>query len=132
MSIQIKGMEGMAPSDIQRELENGAKFVMYQYAISIVVMTFRRSSSIHFIRAGSSAVVPGLGWTLLTLVLGWWGIPWGPIYTIGSLFTNLTGGKNVTQEVIHALATPEEETAEDIAAILEAREAAEKEERSAQ
>ncbi len=132
MSIQIKGMEGMSPSDIQRELESGAKFVMYQYTISIIVMTFRRSSAIHFIRAGKSTVVPGLGWTLLTLIVGWWGIPWGPIYSIGSVFTNLTGGKNVTQEVIHSLATPEEESIEDIEQMLEAREAEEKSKQSAE
>lgn len=100
MSVKIKGMEHLAPSDIKRELENGAKFVMYQYAISIVVMTFRRGSSIYFVKAGHSPVVPGLKYVLLSSVLGWWGIPWGPIYTIGSIFKNLTGGTDVTAEVI--------------------------------
>ena len=38
----------------------------------------------------------GLPWTLLTLLAGWWGIPWGPIYTIQSLVVNLKGGKDVT------------------------------------
>ena len=65
-------------------------------------MTFKRSSSVHFIKAGESATAKGLGWTFLTLIVGWWGIPWGPIHTIGSLFTNLSGGKNVTAEVIQS------------------------------
>ena len=39
-----------------------------------------------------------MGFTLLTLVLGWWGIPWGPIYTIGSIYTNFNGGKDVVSE----------------------------------
>jgi hypothetical protein len=39
-------------------------------------------------------------WTLLTIVLGWWGIPWGPVYSIQSLVVNLKGGKDVTAEVM--------------------------------
>lgn len=31
--------------------------------------------------------------TLITWALGWWGIPWGPIYTLQAIFTNLVGGK---------------------------------------
>jgi len=34
------------------------------------------------------------------MVAGWWGIPWGVIYTLGSLGTNFAGGKNVTDDVM--------------------------------
>lgn len=100
----IKGIQGMTNAQINAELNKGAKFVVYQYCISIVVMTFRRSSDIHFIKAGESALTPGLGYSLLSFILGWWGIPWGPIYTIGSLYTNFSGGKDVTQEVLMSVA----------------------------
>jgi hypothetical protein len=63
-------------------------------------MTFKRPTDVYFIRAGEGTVGKSIGFTLVSLVVGWWGIPWGPIYTIGSLFTNLSGGKNVTNEVI--------------------------------
>jgi len=99
----IKNIEGLTNQQISTELAQGAKFVVYQYTISIIVMTFKRSSDIYFIRAGENATVKGLPYTLLTFVLGWWGIPWGPIYSIGSLVTNLGGGKNVTQEVLQAV-----------------------------
>ncbi|WP_037575281.1 hypothetical protein [Sporocytophaga myxococcoides] len=99
----IKNIQGLSGSDIERELSNGAKFVVFQYCISIVVMTFRRSSDIYFIRAGESTLKHGIGFTLLTLFFGWWGIPWGPIYSIGALFTNITGGKDVTQEVLNSM-----------------------------
>ncbi len=36
----IKNIQGLSGSDIERELSNGAKFVVFQYCISIVVMTF--------------------------------------------------------------------------------------------
>lgn len=96
-------MEGLSIEEINRELSNGAKFVVFQYCFSIIVMTFKRGSDIYFIRAGESSFKHGIGFTLLTFIVGWWGIPWGPIYTIGSIFTNLRGGKNVTQEVLASL-----------------------------
>lgn len=98
--MAIKNMEGLTTDQINRELAQGAKFVIYHYTISIVVMTFRRSSDIYFVRAGEGGVGKGLPYVLLSLVLGWWGIPWGPIYTIQSLYYNLGGGKDVTQDVL--------------------------------
>jgi hypothetical protein len=101
--VKILGIEGMTGAQVEAEVAKGGKFVYYTYCISIIFMTYRRSSDIHFVRAGESSLTPGLGWTALSLVMGWWGIPWGPIYTIGALFTNLGGGKNVTQEVMNSL-----------------------------
>jgi hypothetical protein len=98
--MAIKNLEGLSTDDINRELSHGAKFVVYHYSISIIVMTFRRSSDIYFVKAGENATLKGIPYTLISLLLGWWGIPWGPIYTIGSLYTNLSGGKNVTQEIV--------------------------------
>lgn len=98
--MAIKNLEGLSTDDINRELSHGAKFVVYHYSISIIVMTFRRSSDIYFVKAGENATLKGIPYTLISLFLGWWGIPWGPIYTIGSLYTNLCGGKNVTQEIV--------------------------------
>lgn len=101
--MKIHGLDNLTISEINDELSRGGKFVIYQYCISIVVMTFKRSSGIYFIKSDQSAFKSGAGWTLLTFLLGWWGIPWGPIYTIGSLITNFGGGKNVTEEVLAAV-----------------------------
>ena len=100
--MKIKGVEGMTVANVQSEVARGGKFVVFQYCISIVVMTFKRNSAVYFIRAGEGTFGASIGYTLLTLLLGWWGIPWGPIYTIGALVTNLGGGKNVTNEVMGA------------------------------
>ena len=97
--MKILGIEGMSPDRLQFEIQRGAKLVCYQYCISIVVMTFRRASNVYYIPAGESAVAKGLPWTLLTLVAGWWGIPWGPIFTVQSLVTNFQGGKDLTPEL---------------------------------
>lgn len=108
---QIKGIEGLSTDQINKELERGAKFVVFQYCISLIVITFKRGSDIYFIREGESAVGKGIGFTVLTFFLGWWGIPWGPIYTIGSLYTNLSGGKDVTQEIINATQSTQQNAA---------------------
>lgn len=100
---KIKNIEGLSVDDINRELNNGAKFVVFQYCISIIVMTFKRGSSVYFIRPGESSLKYGIGFTLLTLVLGWWGVPWGPIYSLGALYTNITGGSDVTGDVLSTL-----------------------------
>jgi hypothetical protein len=99
MAIKIKGIEGLSSSEIEFELQRGAKFVLFQYCVSVIVLTFKRPSDIYFIRSGENAVVKSLPFTLVSLVGGWWGIPWGPIYTIQSVYNNLTGGKDVTQQI---------------------------------
>jgi len=97
---KVLGLEDMKwGGHLQQELQQGGKFVMYQYCISLLIITFKRSSNIYFIIHSDNAVVKGLPFTLLSLVLGWWGIPWGPIYTIQSVWVNSNGGKDVTQEV---------------------------------
>ena len=104
--MKVLGIEGMTPDQLRFEIQRGARLVCYQYCISIVVMTFRRSSDIYFIPAGESAVSRGLQWSLLTFLLGWWGIPWGPIFSIQSLITNFKGGKDVTAPFSAQLSRP--------------------------
>ncbi|HET7899338.1 MAG TPA: hypothetical protein VFL47_16740 [Flavisolibacter sp.] len=101
--MKVKGIEGMTVTQIQDEITNGGKFVVYTYCISLVVMSFKRPSAVYFIKRGENAFVKGLPFTLVSLVLGWWGIPWGIIYTIGSLVTNIGGGKNVTDALMKTL-----------------------------
>ena len=90
--MRLVGIESMSSGELSFELQRGGRFVQFYYCISIIVMTFRRGSHIYFIKADESAVSKGLPWTLLTLLLGWWGIPWGPIWTIQSLAVNFRGG----------------------------------------
>ncbi|MDI9308650.1 MAG: hypothetical protein QM535_00430 [Limnohabitans sp.] len=99
----IKNIEDLSIDEINRELNNGAKFVVFEYCISILIMTFKRGTDIYFVKSDESAIKHSIGYTILTLLLGWWGIPWGPIYTIGAMFTNFSGGKDVTDEVLKHL-----------------------------
>jgi hypothetical protein len=103
--MKIKNADNLTLQDIQWEVNNGGKFVIFEYTISILVMTFKRPTDIYFMRNGESHWGKSMPFTILTLVAGWWGLPWGLIYTPMALFTNLSGGKDVTHEIMNSFST---------------------------
>ena len=94
---------GLSPQELKFEIERGGRFVVFQYCISALIITFKRPTSVHFIKAGESAAVKSLPFTLLSLLLGWWGVPWGFIYTPQVIYKNLSGGIDVTPSVQAAI-----------------------------
>jgi hypothetical protein len=52
-----------------------------------------------FMRAGQNRVLKGLPYAGLSFVAGWWGIPWGLIYTPVCITADLRGGRDVTQAI---------------------------------
>jgi hypothetical protein len=101
--MHIHGIAGLTTGAIERELEAGGRFVVFEYCISLVIATARRSTDPYFLRAGELGVARGLPFSLLSLLVGWWGIPWGVIYTPLVLITNLSGGRDVTAEIMPLL-----------------------------
>ena len=104
--MKIVGTETLGTGELNFELQRGGKFVVYYYCISLLVITFKRPSDIYFVRLGESRVSKGLVFSLISLLLGWWGFPWGPIYTISSFITNFRGGEDVTQKVLVSMNRP--------------------------
>jgi hypothetical protein len=98
-----KATAGMSPNEIVFEINRGGRFVVFQYCFSILIMTFKRTAPVQFIKAGESAVVKGLPYTALSTVFGWWGIPWGFIYTPQVIYKNLKGGVDITPLVLARL-----------------------------
>ena len=101
--MAIKNLEGLSNQDLVDALQGGGRFVVYSYTISILVMTFRIGSRIYFIAPTRRPIHHGLKYLLISAALGWWGFPWGPIYTIQS-FLLAFRGKDVTKEVMAQLA----------------------------
>ena len=93
---RIVGIDGMTVQQVQDAVAGGGRFVVYQYCFSVLVMSFKRSSDIHFLRPGESAARKGASYTATSLLAGWWGIPWGPIYTLQVTYRNLRGGHRQT------------------------------------
>ena len=102
--MKIKNIGGMSAENLQEEVEQGCRFVYYAYTISLIVLTFRKTSGVYLLKKEESAVAKGIGFTLLSCLFGWWGFPFGPKYTIESIRTNMKGGKDVTDEVMATVA----------------------------
>lgn len=102
--MKIQNIEGLSATDLQMEADKGARFVYFSFTISLLVVTLRRNSGVYMIRGGESARSKSLPFTLLSALFGWWGIPFGPKYTLESIRTNLKGGKDVTDEVMSTVA----------------------------
>ena len=100
----VVGAEGLSEAEIIAACNAGARLVYFHYTVSVLVMTLRRSSAVHLIRKGEGTLARSLPYTLLTLVAGWWGVPFGPIYSVMSLFANLSGGTDVTDR--HVVRSP--------------------------
>ncbi len=102
----IHGIEGLTPAELEAQLAAGGRFVFFEYCISMLIVTLRRPTGIHFMRPGERGLARALPYTVLSLLLGWWGVPWGFIYTPLTILTNLRGGCDVTAEVRGSLQAP--------------------------
>jgi hypothetical protein len=96
--VHIRGIEGLTTAEVEAEVQAGGRFVFFECCISLLFVTWRRPSSIYLLRKGERGLIKALPHVLLTLILGWWGIPWGLVYTPRALLTNLGGGHDVTAE----------------------------------
>jgi hypothetical protein len=99
--MNINGVENLTVQDLQDEVAAGGKFVIYSYCFSIIVMSFKRGTDIYFVKSTENRFVKSLPWFFLSFFFGWWGLPWGIIYTIGCLGNCIGGGKDVTADVMN-------------------------------
>ena len=96
---RIRGAEKLALPQLEQQLEAGGRVVFYEYCISLCIISLRRPTDLYFLRPGERGLVKGLPYVFLSLLLGWWGVPWGLIYTPLTLVTDLAGGCDVTTQV---------------------------------
>ncbi|MGE6219440.1 hypothetical protein ACQKCH_06405 [Nubsella zeaxanthinifaciens] len=101
--MKIKNIDGLGVSDIQAIVNDGGRFVFFPYTISIVLATFKRASSIYLIRPYEKSFKYSYKHVVTNALAGWWGIPWGPVYTIQSIYQQMQGGKDVTDAVMSQL-----------------------------
>jgi hypothetical protein len=101
---EFDGVDGMTTEQVLQGVNSGGRFVVFEYCVSVILMTSKApTNKVYYIPPGTKTYSKSLPFTLCTLLFGWWGIPWGPIYTISALATNLRGGKDVTPEAMASL-----------------------------
>lgn len=66
------------------------RYVVYRQVISFVLATTR--TPVHGLYCSACARAKAFKASAISAAAGWWGIPWGPIYTIGAILKNAFGG----------------------------------------
>jgi uncharacterized protein YraI len=72
------------------QADHTLRVTVFIYVISIVVMTFKRGWAGLLCR--NCRIKYGAFFFVISALFGWWGIPWGIIYTLMALVTDLIGG----------------------------------------
>lgn len=67
------------------------RYAIYRYVTSFFLITYRGvHQGIFCARCGARRAYKN---SVITWILGWWGIPWGPIYSIQAIARNMLGGE---------------------------------------
>lgn len=83
------------------EVMAGRRFVTYPFVVSLLVLSFNRNmGGVRLVGRDQWPMVPLFGATLVTILFGWWGFPWGIIWSPISLFHLWRGGRDSTLDVL--------------------------------
>ncbi len=102
--MRIKNITGLSAVDLQQEAADGGRFVYYPYTVSFIFATFRRTSGVYLVRKNENTGLRKSYFAIISLLFGWWAIPFGPKYSIQAIRSSLSGGKDVTDEVMSTVA----------------------------
>lgn len=94
------------PDELRARIRAGQRCVRFESCISVLVATVRRQSPVYLTKSRLERYFRGLGYSVLALLFGPWGVPWGFIWTARAVWVNLTGGIDVTDEVLRWLDEP--------------------------
>ena len=85
--------EGAVYQDIL--IDEHTQITQFQICLSFLIFTTKVPTRF-YIKDHDNTIFVSLFCTFLSLIGGWWGLPWGPIYTVQVVFKNITGGKKRT------------------------------------
>jgi hypothetical protein len=74
-------------------IDRYTELAQYYACISLLVITIKFPSR-YYVKGTFSANMAMIIYTLTTFLLGWWGLPKGPIYTLQIIFKNVRGSYN--------------------------------------
>ena len=75
--LKLQRVAGLTIAGVRAAVASGARFVIFPYCESFAVVTFRRVTDPILVRAGESRLRVSGAPILHSLLLGWWGLPWG-------------------------------------------------------
>lgn len=98
--LKIKRARGLTLAALRAAISGGARFVVFPYCESWILVSFKRATDPILVRPGESRLRVAGAPIVHSLLFGWWGIPWGPFWTITTLWRTLRGGIDVTDDVM--------------------------------
>ena len=78
------------------------RYAIFYKVYSYLVVTHKNASQ--GIYCATCAAKEALKCSAITWFFGWWGFPWGPLYSIPALFRNLLGGEQPIEQNANILA----------------------------
>jgi hypothetical protein len=93
---QIIRRPDLSKLDLLSMLDRGMRLVVFQYCLSFIVFSVKRTSRAYLVAPGHSLVILGLRYTFVALVFGIWSIPHGVVWALSSAYKNFGGGIDVT------------------------------------
>lgn len=92
---------------LMKEREQGSKFIFYSYLIPLPIFKpIRRISRIYYLKPKENPNKFSGRYNMATLMIGWWGLPFGPAYTFTTIKSNRTG-TDITDDIFANL-TPQD------------------------
>ncbi len=75
-------------------IDRYTELTRYNVCLSFVIFTIKLPSR-YYIKGTTSSNIALIVCTLTTCLLGWWGLPRGPVYTVQVIYKNLSGSYNI-------------------------------------
>ncbi|BDS10957.1 hypothetical protein [Aureispira anguillae] len=100
LEYKLANTENFDVSEIKKRLDLGAKFIVFRYQISFIAISFERYSSVYLILDKIEIKKLKNKYNLITLFLGPWSFPWGPLESYSAIKTNNNGGIDVTKDIV--------------------------------
>ena len=102
----LTGSRALFPGEVRSRVAAGARLVRFEYCLSLLLFTLRCQSPIYLTESWQERYLRGLGYSILALLLGIWGVPWGLIWTPWAVWVNLTGGVDETDATLAGFNDP--------------------------
>lgn len=101
--ITLRGTRPLFDEELRTRVAAGARCVRFEFCFSLLFVTIRRQSPVYLTSSWEQRYLRGLGYSVLALLLGPWGIPWGLLWTPWAVWVNATGGVDCTGEILARL-----------------------------
>lgn len=119
--VALAGPRSLFPEEIRTRVAAGARLVRFEFCLSLIVVTIRQQSGLYLTESWQERYLRGLWYSLIALILGPWGVPWGLIWTPRAVWVNLTGGVDETDAILKCMNAEVPDRADLSSSILDTR-----------